>query len=146
MTFDKMNSAGYLANHMARLFAQGLHKRIKPLGIAPAQFAALLELWEEDGLTQNMLTERLDIEQATMANTITRMERDGLVGRRRHPKDKRIKTVHLTGRARAIRSEAIKAAGLQNDLALAGLSDGERKKFLVMMRKVISGMKTPDTL
>ncbi len=39
-------SAGFLANHMARLFAVALQRRIKPLGLAPAQFMTLLELWE----------------------------------------------------------------------------------------------------
>ncbi|MEO0363426.1 MAG: MarR family transcriptional regulator, partial [Pseudomonadota bacterium] len=38
MTFAKSKSAGYVANHMARLFAIGLQRRIKPLGLAPAQF------------------------------------------------------------------------------------------------------------
>ena len=72
-TFDRARSAGYLANHMARLFAQRLHERIRPLGLAPAQFMTLLALWEEDGLTQRDLFERLDVEQATMANTLARM-------------------------------------------------------------------------
>ena len=46
------------------------------------QFAVLLELWAGDGLTQKELVERLDVEQATMANTLARMVRDGLVERR----------------------------------------------------------------
>jgi len=49
----------------------------------PAQFLALSELWGDDGLTQRELAERLGVEQATMANTLARMERDRLVERRR---------------------------------------------------------------
>jgi len=87
--FDRTRSAGYLANHMARLFAQRLHERIRPLGLAPAQFMTLLELWTADGLTQSDLVERLDVEQATMANTLGRMERDGLIERRADERDAR---------------------------------------------------------
>ena len=79
MDFRKDESAGYLANHMARLFAIALNERIGPLGLAPAQFMTLLELWNEDGLSQKDLVQRLDVEQATMANTLSRMERDVLV-------------------------------------------------------------------
>ena len=60
-----MDSAGYLVNHIARLFADGLRRRVEPLGIVPGQFPALLELWIEDGQTQKQLVEKLDIEQGT---------------------------------------------------------------------------------
>ena len=140
MAFEKTNSAGYLANHMARLFAQGLQQRIKPLGIAPAQFVALLELWSEDGLTQRELVERLDVEQATMANTIARMERDGLIERRPLPADRRAQSVHLTAKARAIEADAKAAAMAQNKLALAPLSAEERAQFLDYMRRTIAAM------
>ena len=85
VAFDKNQSAGYLINHLARIFAQALAREIKPLGLAPGQFMVLLELWREDGLTQRDLVGRLDVEQATLANTLSRMERDGLVRRAPHP-------------------------------------------------------------
>ena len=109
MDFEKTRSAGYLANHLARLFAQHLAAGIAPLGLAPAQFMALLELWREDGLTQAELCARLDVEQATMAGTLGRMARDGLIERRAHPVDRRAQTVHLTGRARALEAPATAA-------------------------------------
>lgn len=141
MAFEKMNSAGYLANHMARLFAQGLQARIKPLGLAPAQFMALLELWNKDGLTQRELVKRLDVEQATMANTIARMERDGWIVRKPHPKDRRAQTVFLTAKARDIRPAAVEAAMAQNQLAMRDLSSDEQAQFLILMRKVITAMR-----
>jgi len=141
MAFDRKSSAGYLANHMARLFAAGLGRRIAPLGLAPAQFMTLLELWEEDGLTQRDLVERLDVEQATMANTLKRMERDGLIERRAHDTDKRARVIALTGKAKALREPALAAAQAQNAEALAGLSDTERAEFTALMQRVIGAMR-----
>ena len=141
MAFEKTESAGYLANHLARLFAQGLQKRIKPLGLATAQFMTLLELWNEDGLTQRQLVERLDVEQATMANTLARMERDNLIRRRPHPQDARAQQVWLTPGARSLRGPATAAAALQNQTALAALSEEEREIFLDLMRRVILSMR-----
>ena len=139
--FDKSQSAGYLANHMARLFAIGLHERIRPLGLAPAQFMTLLELWAEDGLTQAQLVERLDVEQATMANTLKRMERDGLIDRRPHPQDGRAQQNWLTARAKELREPATLAAKDQNRLALAGLSQAERETFVELTRRIIEQMQ-----
>ena len=143
MSFDKENSAGYLANHMARLFAKGLQQRIAPLGIVTGQFPILLELWERDGTTQRELLARLDIEQATLANTLTRMERNGLINRTRHPADARSQQIWLTSEAKQARSAAHQAARAQNDQALSGLSDTERTEFLDYMRRIIGAMR-PD--
>jgi DNA-binding MarR family transcriptional regulator len=141
MAFDKTRSAGFLANHMARLFAKGLQQNIKPLGLAPAQFMTLLALWEKDGLTQRELVERLDVEQATMANTLTRMERDGLIQRRAHPDDGRSQSIHLTPKAVALREPATDAARAVNGVALGGLNEDERTVFLDLARRVIDSLK-----
>ena len=140
MAFHKERSAGFLANQMARLFAKGLHERIRPLGLAPAQFMTLLALWDEDGLAQSELVRRLDVEQATMANTLTRMERDGLIERRARPDDGRSQAIHLTARAKALREPATTAARAQNEAALADFTDEERQTFLALMRRAISAM------
>lgn len=140
MPFDKMKSAGYLANHMARLFARGLQERIAELGIVPGQFPALLELWEKDGITQRDLVNKLDIEQATLANTLTRMERDGLIRRTRHPSDARAQQIWLTKKALEIKAKAYQAAASQNRHALADLSEEEQAEFLELMRRVIRAM------
>lgn len=144
MAFEKNGSAGYLANHMARLFAIGLQERIKPLDLAPGQFMVLLELWREDNLSQRDLVERLDVEQATIANTLTRMERDGLISRVPHQGDARMKLIRMTPKARRIEADAIAAARAQNEVALADLTATEREQFLDMMRRVIFRMQARD--
>ncbi len=139
--FQKSQSAGYLVNHMARLFATGLHRRIAGLGLAPAQFMTLLELWAEDGLTQAQLVERLDVEQATMANTLKRMERDGLIERRAHPGDKRALQNWVSERARSLQEPAIQAAQAQNAQALEGVSEEDKATFLRLAHKIIANMQ-----
>ncbi|OXT02406.1 MarR family transcriptional regulator [Notoacmeibacter marinus] len=141
MMFDKDFSAGYLANHMARLFAIGLQRRIAPLNLAPAQFMTLLELWEDDGLTQAELVGRLDVEQATMANTLKRMARDGLIERKPHPKDGRAQQNWLTERARSLQEPATKAASAVNEAALAGLTQWERTALIELMRNTIANLQ-----
>ncbi len=142
MSFDKNRSAGYVVNHAARLFAAALTERIKPLGLSPGQFPILLQLWNEEGLTQKQLVERLDLEQATIANTLTRMERDGLIERKAHPQDGRAQCIHLTGKARALEAPATAAARAVNETALGGLSPADRKIFLGTMGQIIGALQT----
>ncbi|MGD9918970.1 MAG: MarR family winged helix-turn-helix transcriptional regulator [Paenirhodobacter sp.] len=139
--FDKTRSAGYLANHMARLFATALAEAVRPLGLAPAQFMTLLELWREDGLTQAELVTRLDVEQATMAATLNRMVRDGLIEKVPHPGDRRAHLIRLTARARALEAPATSAAAAVNARALAALSPENRGDLLDFMQKVIKSLR-----
>jgi DNA-binding MarR family transcriptional regulator len=141
MTFDKDQSAGYVINHMARLFAAALTERIRPLGLTTGQFPLLLELWREEGLTQKQLVERLDLEQATVANTLTRMERDGLIERKPHPQDGRAQCIHLTRKARALEAPATEAARAVNAVALASLPPVAQKAFLRTMGQVIEALQ-----
>lgn len=142
MEFDKSASAGYLVNHLARLFAREIHSRIGPLGLTPGTFPAMLELWAEDGLTQRDLVSRLDIEQATMANTLSRMERDGLIHRTPDADDRRAQRVWLTDHGRALREPATQAARSVNQEALAELGQDERAAFLTTLARLTQHMQS----
>lgn len=141
MTFDKDKSAGYLINHLARLFAKELQKGIQPLGIVPGQFPVLIELWHKDGITQRELLKVIDVEQATLANTLTRMERDGLIRRTKHPADARAQQIWLTDKARDVREEAYQAANDTNRRALAELPEEEKTRFIALMKKIIRSLR-----
>lgn len=140
MTSFKTSSAGYLANHVARLFARELSEAVRPLGLAPAQFMVLLELWREDGLTQKDLVGRLDVEQATMAATLARMERDGLIARRPDQADARARRIQLTARAKTLQEPALAAAKGVNARALASFSEAEREVLLSGLRRIVGSL------
>ncbi len=137
MRFSKDSSAGYLVNDLARRFAAALQARIKPLGLSTGVFPVMVQLWEDDGLTQTELVRRIGVEQATMANTLARMQRDGLIARRRSKADGRVQEIRLTDRGKSLRGPAIDAALAVNDTALSSLSPEEREQFLGLMGKII---------
>ncbi|OBZ97107.1 MarR family transcriptional regulator [Pararhizobium polonicum] len=138
MAFDRMDSATYLASLLAKSFSRALQERGHKLGFAPGQFPVLLELWSEEALTQKQLIDRLDIEQATMANTLARMERDGLILRKKHPTDKRAQQIFLTAKAREMEEEAKQAALAADQSLLSGFRHFERALLLEYMRKAIA--------
>ena len=137
MSLPREQSAGYLVNHLGRQFAVLLANRLKPLGLAPAQHAVLLALWQEDGLSQRELVNILETRQATAANTLDRMERDGLISREAHPHDARSKQIFLTAKARGLEDEVTRIARDINANALAVLDEHERGQFLEMLKRII---------
>ena len=145
MDFEKNRSAGYLVNHLARVFERALAERIRPLGITPGVFPALLELWEGDGLTQKDLVQRLDIEQATIANTLARMERDGLIRREKDQADGRVQRVWLTERARDLRGPATEAASSVNRDVLASFSPEAQQRLIESMGQLVEATRRQKT-
>lgn len=140
MDFDRDTSAGYLVNHMARLFARQLEARLRLHGLALGAFPALLHLWDQDGLTQRELVDRLGIEQPTMAATLSRMERDGLITRHTDATDARVQRIRLTEKARALQKPAQAEAVAVNARAFAGMSADEQTAFLATISRVIANL------
>ncbi len=83
----------------------------------------LLALYDADGQTPTELCRAVGVEPGTMTKTLQRMERDGLVERRRSPTDGRSVTVHLTERARHLESVLKDAAARVNAHVSRPLSD-----------------------
>ncbi|MEV0285667.1 MarR family transcriptional regulator [Kribbella sp. NPDC050820] len=135
-------SLGYQVNHLARLLAQTLAARIAPYGVVPGQFAQLLVLFEEDGLTQRELCDRVRIEQATMAKTLQRMQRDGLVRCDPDPADKRRIRVYLTDHARELQPDLVAAAQSVNALAVEGLTEAEAAGYLEVTARLIGNLES----
>jgi DNA-binding MarR family transcriptional regulator len=104
------SSVGYQVNRVARLFEVALRQRIAGYGVVPGQFPALLALFEQDGQTQRQLCAAASVDQSTMAKTLARMRRDGLIREEPDPRDGRRTRYYLTPRAR----------GLEADLSAAG--------------------------
>jgi DNA-binding MarR family transcriptional regulator len=107
MPLRPASSVGYQVNRLARLFEAALRQNIAAYGVVPGQFPALLALYERDGRTQRELCQVASVDQSTMAKTLARMRRDGLVREEADPGDGRY---YLTPRARALEPE-LAAAG-----------------------------------
>lgn len=135
------HSAGALVAHASRLLHQALALAQQPLGLAPAQYKILVQLWAQDAQTQRDLVLKLDIEQSTIGSTLNRMERDGLIQRRPNPQDGRSQFICLTARSKKLKGPAIQLANRINEKALSGFTAAERAQFFALMEKFIKTIK-----
>ena len=142
--FERDKSAGYMVNWAARLFARAIDRRLKPLGLSPAHMPVMFALGDGRELSQKALAEAAAIEQPTMAATLSRMERDGLVARRPDPGDRRVMLYSLTAQAQA-NAEAVWGAAMEvNRRALSALTPQERAAFIDMLARVVATLDEDD--
>jgi DNA-binding MarR family transcriptional regulator len=134
-------SLGYQVNHLARLLAAALKERIEPHGVVPGQFAQLLALLEQDGVSQSELCRQVQIDQSTMAHTLKRMERDGLVRRSSDASDQRRTVITLTPRARELAPALVGAAQKVNAAAAAGVSRADMDTCMRVLAAAIDNLQ-----
>lgn len=137
----RRTSLGYQVNHLARLLEQALRREIEPYGVVPGQFAQLLALYEREPMTQRELCERVQIEQSTMAYTLQRMERDGLIRRSPDPADGRRVQISLTDRAREAREKLVDAARSVNERAASRLADNDVDEVMKVISTMIANLE-----
>jgi MarR family transcriptional regulator for hemolysin len=138
MSYVRETSAGYLTNWAARLFARALERR---LGTGSGPMPVFFALQDGRALTQKELAISATVEQPTMANTLNRMERDGLVVRTPDPNDRRSAQVSLTPLGLERAEAAFKVALEVNGIATDALKPEERPLFYDMMRRIVAALE-----
>lgn len=136
LEFDLETALGSLFNSVARQYSLTMQAALRPYRVMPGQLATLFALLETDGLTQSALSQQVGVEQPTMANTLRRMERDGLVRRVQDRNDRRITRHFATDEAREIGRAVRAAAKHLNDQLSHGLSEMERLVLPAVLRKI----------
>ncbi|WP_291052600.1 MarR family transcriptional regulator [Herbiconiux sp.] len=79
---------------------------LAPLGITYPQYLVMQLLWQGEPRTVGALGERLELDSGTVSPLLRRLERAGLLERRRSGIDERTVLVHLTDAGRALREQA----------------------------------------
>ena len=90
----------------SRLVTQAYTPFLSKLGITYPQYLVLLVLWEKNEQPVNDLAKRLHLETNTVTPLLQRMEKEGLVSRRKGKEDCRQVLVSLTDQGRALEQEA----------------------------------------
>lgn len=137
-------SLGHQLSLLARLLDSALRERIAPHGVAPAQFALLLELFERDGQSQVELCKSVQVDQSTMAHTLRRMERDGLITRAASSTDKRRTEVWLTDHARGLKPMLFAIGRATGEAATRDIAEADLATVHRVLAQMIDNLEQAD--
>jgi DNA-binding MarR family transcriptional regulator len=90
----------------ARLVTQAYMPMLTALGITYPQYLVLMVLWEKDNQPVNDIAHRLLLETNTVTPLLQRMEKLGIVTRKKGEQDKRQQIVSLTEKGKAMEEQA----------------------------------------
>lgn len=139
-TFRREQSPGYMTNWAARLFARAIDQRLKAVGVSSGQLPVFFALGDGGALSQKALVEIAEIEQPTMAATLSRMERDGLIQRRADPEDRRSSLIALTPAAMEKAAAVREAIRDINAAATGEMTAKEKGDYLRLLALAVEGL------
>lgn len=95
---------GFLVHDVSRLIKRRFDRRARQtrLPITRRQAAVVLYIARNEGVSQTEVASWLDMEPIALVRMLDKLHEEGLVERRAHPTDRRVRTLWLTPAARPV--------------------------------------------
>ena len=129
--------AGQLFFRLWRASHTRITEGLESIGLTPASFGLLNLLGARSGATQRELGSEMGIDPSTMVSLIDELETAGLAKRGPHPTDRRAREVVITPKGRRLLERGRQMALQVEDEVLGGLSAGERRELLKLLRRAL---------
>ena len=110
------------------------------IGLQRGRFPMLQVLLHNEGCTQIEVAEQLRISPASVAVTLRRMERDGLVQRREDTQDQRCKRIYATEKAKEIAARSRDFFDSLDEKMFEGLSDEEMETLSRLLDRLFDNL------
>jgi MarR family transcriptional regulator for hemolysin len=140
---DTLLFPGFRLGEAARLYARRFEERSRNLDLDFVQCRALLVLAENEGVTQQRLSELTAIGPPWLGRTLDRLEAMGLAHRRPLPADRRMWSLAITEDARAIVQLLWYIVGESLSEALRGLPADEVANLANALERVVANLSAP---
>lgn len=126
--------------HIQRLSAQldgAMGEALAPHGLTLQQFAIVMSLVENDGLTQREVGARFRAPAYAITRAIDGLEADGFLERRAHPTSRRTNTVHATAKSLDLVPLLTAIIGDVNTRLLETLDDDQRASLRGVLARML---------
>lgn len=116
------------------------HGEIGDTDLTPRQYAVLLTVAQNEGLSQTQLVERTGVDRSTLADIVRRMLKKGLLQRRRTKEDARAYAVRLTDEGWRVLNICEPVVKRIEQRILDALPEGNRNQFLEDLSVIIESL------
>ena len=128
----------------SRLLTQAYHPLLSEQGLTYPQYLVLLVLWEKDAQPVNDIAKRLHLETNTVTPLLQRMEKEGILIRKKGEKDARQMIVSLTGKGIELKNQlAAVPATVGNAVICDSVTPETMPELFRMLDDIIGKLNAP---
>jgi DNA-binding MarR family transcriptional regulator len=110
-------------------------------GLTPRQLAVLITIGQNEGLSQTDIVDSTGIDRSTVADMIRRMQRKGLIQRRRTKEDARAYAIKLTDEGHRLLRAVQPLANSVDKRVLNAVPAERRDQFLGALRAIVDALE-----
>jgi DNA-binding MarR family transcriptional regulator len=121
--------------HAARQFSE----RIAEVDLHPALFRVLNLVDAAEGRSQQAIGEAIEVPASRMVALVDELEQRGMVERRPHPTDRRIRTLYLTANGRETLARGREIAKAHERDLTKGMPAADRKRLTRYLQEIVDG-------
>jgi DNA-binding MarR family transcriptional regulator len=136
MELKGRETAGRLIAMLYRMATVYLGQELPALKIGTGQYIFLAELYDEDGQSQDELTQRVYVDKANTARALNKLEEVGYVQRRSDESDKRIKRAFLQPSAQEIEEEFWRIITRWSEIITQGIPRERQEQLASDLKKM----------
>lgn len=138
---DRLEDVTSAVVKATKTYVRAVGIRLADLGLQPGQDVLLSFLWKKDGLSATDIVEKLHVEPPTVTKGLARLEKLGLVTRRRDARDARVSRVYLTARGRRLREPVQAIWKAVRAEAYAGMSPAEQETLRALASRMLENLR-----
>jgi DNA-binding MarR family transcriptional regulator len=130
---------GFLVHDVSRLIKRRFDRKARQTGlpITRRQAAVVLYIARNEGVSQAEVATWLDLEPIALVRMLDKLNEEGLVERRAHPTDRRVRTLWLTPAARPVVAQIVAINKTIREEAFAGMAAHARETVI----DILDGIK-----
>src|SRR5580704_379284 len=138
---------GHRVHAVARLIRRRFERSVRQAGLPITRLQAALVLYiaRNPGVSQTAAATDLDIEPIALVRMLDRLHEEGLVERRAHPTDRRVRTLWLTPLAWPVLERILAINLAVREEACAGLSADARGRLMDLLDHMKTNLDAAET-
>jgi DNA-binding MarR family transcriptional regulator len=140
----RLRVPGHLARRFYRIHVAIMNEGLAAVGLNSASYGMLVTVNRLPGRTQRTVAIDRGLDPVTTGQIVDELERQGLVRRRAHPRDRRAWRIELTDSGRRTFARARSIARAAQERLVSSLSNDEVIKLRDLMARVIEAHASYD--
>ena len=145
---DNMNENNknnkYIAKYISQIHRKSrtfMNREVAKYDIKAGQLMFLLDLYMQDGKSQEEISKKLEIDKGATTRTLKNLEEQGLITRVKDNHDKRTNRIYLTEKSKDVKYDVFNLIGQLRNEVSKSLTNEEEEILIDLLEKIYINMK-----
>ncbi|MDU4934508.1 MAG: MarR family transcriptional regulator [Peptostreptococcaceae bacterium] len=134
----------YIAKYISQIHRKSrvfMNREVSKYDIKSGQLMFLLDLYMQDGKSQEEISKKLEIDKGATTRTLKNLEEQGLITRVKDNHDKRTNRIYLTEKSKDVKEDVFNLIDQLRNEVSKSLTDEEEEILIDLLEKIYKNMK-----